>query len=346
MLTVILVVIAIGIVIFVHELGHFTLAKLFGVKIETFSLGFGPEWLGFTKQNTRYRVSVIPFGGYVKMSGENPFETENVKPGDFMFLSWWKRIIIAFCGPLMNFLFALGLFMILMYSTGVLYPTNSSKIGIVIKDMPAYTAGLQTGDKIESINNESTASWNDVLNAIEVKKAKTLKFVIKRNEKIISFDIKPVFNKEYSSYMVGIGPEVGLRKLSVFESFWHSIKYLFYMCVMFLKSIFLVITGKLKAEVMGPVGVVHSLGVAAKTGFVDFFNLLGIISINLAFVNLLPLPILDGGHIIVFTFEGIFKKSISKEILQVVYVGGVLFFVDTHDFCNQTGYCKNIFRLI
>jgi regulator of sigma E protease len=327
MLTILLIIVSIGIVIFVHEMGHFAVAKFFGVKVEKFSIGFGHEWFGFTKGETRYCVSIIPFGGYVKMAGESIFETDHTKEGDFLHLIWWKRLLVILFGPFMNFIFAILLFTVIVSSSGIMYTDKSPIIGDVMLNYPAYESGIRKGDIIYTVNGKTIDSWDNLVKIIDQEKGNKLGVQVLRSDKTLNFSVNPIYNKEMGKYVIGISANLISKKLNIFESFFYSIKYVFIMCILFLKSLFLIIFGKLKAEFMGPVGVVHSLGGALKAGYLEFFNLVGMISINLGFINLLPFPVLDGGYIAMFIFEAIYKKPISKNVLQFIYGAGIVVLV-------------------
>lgn len=327
MLTILFVILAIGVVIFVHELGHFIAARVFGVRVETFSIGFGPEWFGFSRGETRYRVSLIPFGGYIKMAGDNIFDADasHIKQGDFLLQQWWKRVVVVLAGPLMNVLFAVLVFFPVIHATGVMQPVGTAVVGSVLRDMPAARAGLIAGDEIVRINQKSVHTWDDVVDGLRAQEGTEKTVYFRRGTTAMMIRITPIYDKEQGAYIIGIGPQLQTKRLSYIESVWYSIQYVVLTMLFFLKAIVLMITGKLKPELMGPIGVAHSLGVAVQTGYSQFLHLLGLVSLNLGLINCMPLPILDGGHAMVYLWEGITRRPFSKKILHLLYAAGIVF---------------------
>jgi regulator of sigma E protease len=187
------VVIVLGIMIVVHEFGHFAAAKFFGVRVEVFSVGFGKRLLGFTRGETDYRISALPFGGYVKMSGENPMETHTGEPGEFMSHPRWQRFIIAIAGPFMNILFAVvlltGVFM--AHDEQPVYLNQPAVIGVVDKDSPAEKAGLQSGDRIIRYEGTENPTWEDVLSRVRISANFPVKVTVQRGNETLDKTVVP-----------------------------------------------------------------------------------------------------------------------------------------------------------
>ncbi|MFH1714620.1 MAG: RIP metalloprotease RseP [Elusimicrobiota bacterium] len=327
MITILLVAAALGIVIIIHELGHFMFAKLFGVKVEVFSLGFGPEWFGFTKNGTRYKVSLIPLGGYVKMAGEIPGDKKEYVKGDFLWLAWWKRILVAFVGPLMNVLGAVVIIFVIVFKSGLAVPLNDPVIGALVEGMPAQIAGIKSGDVIEEINGVKISSWEDLTKNINDKKNDPIHLKLIRQGEAKDLELTPIYNDKYKVYMIGIGPKIEIKNVSIFKSIVYSFQTVGYLVILFFKTIFLALAGKLEAQVMGPIGVAHTLTMAARSNILEFLNLLAMVSINLGLINILPLPLLDGGHIVLYLWEGIRGKAVSEKVMQYIQLIGLFLLI-------------------
>jgi regulator of sigma E protease len=328
-MTIIAAVIALGVLIFVHELGHFIAAKKSGVGVEKFSLGFGPKILGKKIGETEYLISAIPLGGYVKMVGEDPKEESAVKENSFNFQPLWKKFIIVFAGPAFNILFAVFLFILIYSFTGVTVISN--QVGHVVQDYPAAKAGLMKGDIITSIDNHKIKTWFDITQAIHKNPAKDLKFNIIRDSKETVIFIRPqlgkvknVFQEEIEVGLIGIGPAEPLKKHDPFLIIYSGFKKTWDIITLTLLAIVKLIQRVLPANTIGgPIMIFQIVGEQVKIGIFNenLYSFLAILSINLGILNLLPIPILDGGHIMFFIIEAIRRKPISiskKEIAQQV----------------------------
>lgn len=328
-MTIIAAVIALGVLIFVHELGHFLAAKQSGVGVEKFSLGFGPKILGKKIGETEYLLSAIPLGGYVKMVGEDPKEESAVKENSFNFQPLWKKFLIVFAGPAFNILFAVFLFILIYSVTGVTILSN--RIGQVVPGNPADKAGLEKGDIITSIDNQKTKTWADITKAIHQSPGKDLKFIILRDSKETVIFIRPrlgkvknVFQEELEVGLIGIGPAEPVKKHDPFLIIYSGFKKTWDFIVLTLLAIVKLIQRVLPANTIGgPIMIFQIVGEQVKIGIFNenLYSFLAILSINLGILNLLPIPILDGGHIMFFLVEAIRRKPISpnkKEIAQQV----------------------------
>lgn len=311
MLTAISFIFVFGMIVFAHELGHFTTAKLSGVKVLEFALGMGPSILKKQGKETLYSLRLFPIGGYVKMEGEDEASED---PRSFSSKKPLPRLIILAAGAIMNFILAYVLLVIIMFGMGA--PSNS--IGAIIEGYPAEASGLQADDKIISINNTEIKNWDQVIDSINGSNGQTLSIVILRDGQEMTFDIVPQA-REGGGYQVGIQTKF-VKQID--QAFINAGKQFGTFFTDIFKFFGQLGSGKVEGEVVGPVGLVSIIGEASKTGLMNLLFLAAYISINLGIVNLLPFPALDGGRIIFVLIELIKGKPINREKEGYVHLVG------------------------
>lgn len=323
----------ISLIVFVHEFGHYYVAKICGVKIEQFSIGFGKELFGFNdKSNTRWKFCAIPFGGYVKMFGDKDPDsvpdqtklqkfTEEEKRQSFYFQNVYKRIAIVLAGPIANFIFSIFLLALIFKINGV-----SSTLPIISDlhpDSPAMIANLRPGDKIVKINNKKITVFEDITRSVTLNGHKELKFTIERDNKIFNVNILPkmtqqkdIFGHEIDLPFIGIkSNEILKKEINLFNSFILAIDKTYELSSNILTALFYLITGqKDLSHLGGPIKIAQYSGNSMNMGFMMTIYFIAIISINLGVVNLLPIPTLDGGHLFFYIVEVIRGKSLSYKV--------------------------------
>ena len=352
--TVISFAIVLGLLIFVHEFGHFIWAKFFGVKVLKFSLGFGPKLFGKQYGETEYLISAFPLGGYVKMFGENPGELaeEKLSPGElkrsFATRPVWQRFIIVAGGPLFNLIFAVFLFFLIVFVAGMPHPVDTTTIGGVGQDTPAAEAGLQTGDTIVAIDGKETKQWDDVSLMIKDSGGREVVLTITRDDQTRDISVTPrmektrnIFGEEVGErYMIGIArsEEVTYEKVGFIRSLQAGISQTgswIYLTVMGLVKIIQKVVPA--SELGGPILIAQIAGERMEAGWVNFLYFMAVLSVNLGILNLLPIPILDGGHLVFFSVEAILRKPLNlrtMEIMQqigLVLLGTLMIFVFYND---------------
>lgn len=319
-------IILLGLIIFVHELGHFLSAKLMGVKVLKFSLGFGPKLISKRYGDTEYLISSIPFGGYVKMLGESSGEElqEEEKVFAFNYQPVWKRFIIVFLGPLFNLLFAIVIF-VFVFSYGI--PVLLPEVGDVLPQSPAERAGLMKGDTVVSIDSSQITQWDEMTNIIHNSPGRSLNLKIKRKSEIITLSVIP--EKKRIQDLFGQGKEVGLigikpsgktftKKSDFTESVTNSVSRTWEIAVLTVVSIVKLIQRVIPMNTIGgPILIIQMAGEQASLGILNFFIFMAIININLGVLNLLPIPILDGGHIFFLGIEAIRRKPLEERFITV-----------------------------
>lgn len=317
MLTAISAVFVFLMVILVHEFGHFAVAKIVGIKVNEFAIGMGPKLLQTRKGETEYTIRILPIGGYVKMEGE---DENSDNPRSFNNVSVFSRIGVLMAGAFMNFILAIIVLSIVSFGTGVATTTMEE----IVPDSPAQESGIRAGDTIISINGRQTKSWENIVNEINnssIDKEIDIEVIRQNKKQIIS--VNPV--EEDGRTIIGIIPQME-------KSFVSSIKGGFQKTGMFLMLMFDFIGMIFKGEVglsslSGPVGIIREVGVAANMGIYNLLYLLGFISVNLGFFNLLPIPALDGSRISFLLLELIRGKPIDPEKEGFVHFVGFILLI-------------------
>ncbi len=336
-LTIIATVIVLGVLIFVHELGHFIMAKKSKVGVLTFSLGFGPKIFGKKYGETQYQVSAVPLGGYVKMIGEEPGEK---LPPELMAKSFsnqpvGKRLGIVFAGPFFNFLFAVVAFAV-VFMVGM--PTLLPEVGEVKPDFPAFRAGLQKGDLITEVNGTPVKRWEDLAKMIhDSSREHPLDLQVKRDDKTFQTRVTPeittqknMFGDDVQVGLIGISPSGNsfIERFDPFTAVYRSVVQSWRVTELTVLSVAKIIEGKISAKTIGgPLLIAQLAGQQAKAGVLSLIVFMAVISINLVILNILPIPVLDGGHIFFFLIEGIVGKPVSLKIRERAQQIGVFIII-------------------
>lgn len=329
-------ILVLGVLIFVHELGHFLLAKAFGVKVLKFSLGFGNKLISRQWGETEYLISAFPLGGYVKMYGEH--QGEEVRPEDenrsFSSKTVWQRFGIVFGGPLFNLLFAVLLFFFMFVFAGLPEPVDSTRIGEVTAGSVAEQAGIKTGDFVRTINGNPTISWDQVSESIKDSRGQEVTLLLDRQGEELTVTAKPtmqkvknLFGEEVGErYMLGIvrSDEIQYKDATIGESFkaafvqtWN----LSYLTVMgIVKMIQRVIPA---SELGGPIRIAELAGQQMEAGWMNLLYFMALLSVNLGILNLLPVPVLDGGHLVFLSLEAVRRRPLSDRSMEISQKVGI-----------------------
>lgn len=352
MTTFVAFIIVLGVLIFVHELGHFLVAKLAGVRVLKFSLGFGPALLGKKWGETEYVLSAIPLGGFVKMYGENPDE-QDIPPEkrdiSFAHKPVWKRFLIVLAGPLFNIIFTFLLFFVVFLLVGVPIATDTTMVGKVVEDSPAASAGVREGDRILEMDGVQIDSWRDVYDTVGASEGRPVRFLLEREEKTLVLMVQPklqrmknIFGEEQeeSRYLVGIQQAdiIAYERKGLFSSlhdaFWQTWGYLSLTVTGFIKIIQQVVPA---SELGGPILIAQIAGKQLAAGWMNLVFFMGMLSVNLGILNLLPVPVLDGGHLVFLTLEAIRRKPLSEKAqimaqqVGLCLLGSLMIFVFYND---------------
>ena len=419
LIAVVSVVVVLGFMILIHEFGHYAAAKLLGVRVEVFSIGFGKRLLGFRRGETDYRIAAIPLGGYVKMSGENPMDERTGDPAEFLSHPRWHRFIIAIAGPMMNILLAIGLLTV-VYMVHYEYPAvfdQPAVIGWVLEDTPAAKAGIQAGDRIVRIEDIQNPTWEKVvpkealspnqplsltieragktfdltlvpepygpnqmgsagwlakepnfpvtslesempaakagiklgdeivsvdgqpvagleamIESLKRTKDKPLDITIRRDGQLKTFTVQPVLDhtKDDERYRIGISSiPTKVTTLPFAAAFEKSLQQNKEGSLLILELVKKMVQRKISMRsIEGPIGIGRAAGQAAsKKGWTPLMELTAMISLNLGIFNLLPIPILDGGVILLLFVESLMRRDISLHIKERIYQAAFVFLV-------------------
>lgn len=313
-----------SLLIIVHELGHFIMAKVNGIKVEEFAIGMGPKIFSVDGKETKYSIGIFPIGGYVKMLGEEDVSDDE---RSFSSKSPIRRISVIIAGAFMNLVLAMILFAIIISKFGYSLP----EVAGIAPDSPAYEAGMIVGDKLIKVNESTILTPDDVVVGINLAKDNPVKFLIDRNGEEKEIVVTPKIIKENGREIYAIGISKFYRNEN--PTFVESIKQGFKKCestvLQTFKSLKMMVTGKVnfKNDVGGPVTIIRMSGEAAKNGIWNLMNFVGIISINLAVFNMLPFPALDGGWTIILLIELITRRKVPDKIVGALnYVGIMILF--------------------
>ncbi len=344
-------ILVLGLLIFVHELGHFLFAKFFGVRVLKFSLGFGPKVVSKVWGETEYVISVLPLGGYVKMFGENPDE-QNVpdqeKQVAFAHKSVLQRFFIVLAGPFFNLIFPIVLFFFLFLAVGVPQQVDTTRVGMVTEDSPAWLAGIKAGDEILGINGQPTEKWMDVLNAVKESNGESITIRLERDGRPMELqlqpildDVKNVFGEVVEErYMVGIvkDNEIIYNKVGIAQAVKDALNQTWIFVSLTGQGFAKIIKGEIPAsELGGPILIAQLAGEQMREGWINLAYFIGILSVNLGILNLLPIPVLDGGHLVFLTVEAIRRKPLEEKAqiiaqqIGLAFLGTLMIFVFYND---------------
>ncbi|MGA2904411.1 MAG: RIP metalloprotease RseP [Candidatus Korobacteraceae bacterium] len=408
--------VVLGIMILVHEFGHYAAAKSFGVRVEVFSIGFGKRLTGFRRGDTDYRISALPLGGYVKMAGENPLESRSGAPDEFMSHPRWQRFVIAIAGPAMNILLAIALLtgVFMVHYEHPPYLDEPAVVGWVMDDSPAAKAGIEQGDRIVRIDGQENPTWADVILKVMINTKQPLSVAIQRGHDIvekqiqpvaegsdeygsvgclpdqpvivtqlesnmpaakaglqvgdeiisvngtpvrslysvvhylrksgdkplvvvasrkgqqINFNVTPVYDQGRKAYRLGFGSDpVQVDKLPFAKALDRSFEENKKFSLLMVELVHKMVERKVSIKQLdGPIGIARASGEAAREpGWTPLLGLMAMISLNLGIINLLPIPILDGGVILLLVVESLMRRDISLRIKERIYQTAFVFIV-------------------
>ena len=320
-----------GLLVLVHELGHFLLAKLVGIRVERFSIGFPPRLFGKKFGDTDYCISAVPLGGYVKLSGmiDESMEKESIKgePWEFTSKPVWARFLVIFAGPLFNILLAVVLYSGIIMSTGIsetVDPTYSV-VGAVGENTPAASVGLQEGDRITSINSQKVVMWEDLVQAVNSVGEREVSITWMRDGQEFTDTIQPKYNPLSEKAQIGIMAVTETKSVGFFKGIYYGGRMTIESIELIFKSFGLLFSGQVPAKdaLAGPIKIAEMTGRVDERGFIELLSFAAILSINLGLLNLFPIPVLDGGHIVLLGIEGVTRRPISNKIKMAVQQVGM-----------------------
>ena len=333
---------ALGPLVFIHEMGHYLVARWFGVGAETFSIGFGREITGWTdKRGTRWKVGWLPLGGYVKFIGDEhaasaPGDLSKLTPEErdrsFHHKPVWQRFLIVLAGPVSNFLLAIAIFMVFFASFGA--PSSPPVVGEVQAESAAALAQIQPGDRILSIAGRETPTFEELRSYVVLRPGETVTLRFEREQQVrdvrlrLGTDVeKDRFGQSYKRGLLGVTPAgVVFEPVPPLRLIPEATTYVVKLTRTMLDALWQIITGRRSVkELGGPLKIAQVAGQQATLGLVAFVSLVALLSINLGFINLLPVPMLDGGHLLFYGIEAVQRRPVSPEAQDWAFRGGLAF---------------------
>ena len=322
-----------------HEAGHFFFAKLFGVKVFEFGIGFGKRLFSITRGETTYSINLFPVLAFVRIAGEGESDEEKACSPEQLLVnkSTFQRFMIAFAGPMLNLICAVLLLSVLFSFSGM--PSGvSNEIGMINKNSPAEKAGLMIGDRLIAINGAKFSSMDKAIAYIHEYKGKSLELSILREKKTITISANPEYNAKLKVHLIGFSPKALYTKVNPLQAIGAAFTQTYVMVAATLQVVIMLFTGAVSiSDLAGPVGIAQITGKYAQTGLVSFVFFTAFISVNIGIINLLPLPALDGFSILFRLFEGIFRRKINSELENringygLVFLLGFMFLVTVND---------------
>jgi regulator of sigma E protease len=328
-----------AIVIFVHELGHFLVAKWCDVEVLTFSMGFGPTIFSRKYGETTYRLALVPFGGYVRMAGQDDAGEDAASDPSrgFSAKPLRQRAAIVAAGPLVNLVFAFVVMAAAYFFYGLLVPSNEARVGAIVPSSPAAEAGLQTGEIVASIDGRPVATWDDFATTVRDSEGKSLALVVRDDngaERSINVQPKEMPNQDEfgeevgRSFMIGIQRHFEHEEAGLFESISMAGQSTYRMSAMIFTMLARLFQGRVDAaDLGGPIMIAQEAGRLAETGIEPLLRFIALISVNLGILNILPVPVLDGGHLFFFLIEGLRGRPLSIRVREMAQQVGVLLLV-------------------
>lgn len=338
-------ILVLGVLVFVHEFGHYGMARLFGIRVETFSVGFGREILGLTDRNgTRWKIGWIPLGGYAKFAGDlneasqpDPAVAalpEAERAGLFQFRPLWQRAAVVAAGPAINFLFAILLFAGFFMTWGHQYTPPVA--GAVVAGGPAAAAGVQPGDRFLEVDGRHVERFEDMMRIVAMSPGEPMPVVVQRKGRELRLTLVPErveeadrFGNRYVKGRIGIrsgAPEVVQRAPG--SALVHAVDETVAITRLMAETLAQIVTGRRALdELGGPLKIAQFSGQSAAMGLAALVSFVALISINLGFVNLLPIPALDGGHLLLYAIEGIRRRPLEPRVQEWAFMTGFVFII-------------------
>lgn len=323
-MSILIAIFAVGLLIALHEVGHFVLARQMGMKVTRFSVGFFKTLWSWRspKSGTTYQIGALPLGGFVQIAGMNPFE-EGVEsdPDAYLNKPVWRRALVLLAGPVANLLIAWTLLFLLYATMGNPQYVDQAGVGIVVPGSPAAKAGLEPGDQILSVNGEKVVTWEDLTSRLRKHPGETVQLAVKRGETSFLVDVTPELSNGVGK--IGIGQPSVVVTLPVHSAAVGAAVKCYQVVAGSLTSLAQMITGKAaEVEAVGPVGIVKMAATTLDSGFKEFLALVSYLSLMLFVFNLLPLPALDGGRGMFLVWEAVTRRRVSPKVDVIVNSAG------------------------
>lgn len=339
-ITLISAIFVFGLLVLFHEFGHFLTAKLTGMRVDEFAIGFGPKIFSKKYGETKYSLRAIPLGGFNDIAGMDASDNPAGERG-FCEKPVFSRMVVILAGSAMNFVLPVILFFGIYATVGVGKPSPEPVIGGIMQGMSAESAGLQVGDKILQINGKNVKTWSEMLKDIKaLEPEKNVSLVYERNSQVEEISMVAKFDPKYKRVMFGIQSQTIYEEKTLGEAFTAATQHTKEIFVMMLNGLAEIFKSPSEAELSGPIGIAQMAGQAAETGIIPLLNFAALLSLNLGIINLLPVPALDGGHFVGLAIEAVRGKPMGAKALMYTQRAGIAFlllltlYATTNDLIN------------
>jgi regulator of sigma E protease len=340
-----------GPLVFIHELGHYSVARWCGVRVDVFSIGFGRELVGWhDKHGTRWKICLLPLGGYVKFFGDmnaasqpdTQLDTQAKHYSDaersvaFPFKPLWQRALVVLAGPVANFLFAIGIFTILFVSFGV--QETAPIVGQVVPNSAAAQAGFQAGDIVVSADGQRIKRFERLVRLTAINPGRPMEIVVKRAGVERSIRVTPRLVEEVDRFgnkskrgLLGLsfaGVQSRVYEVNIFQALFHAVGECIELVRLMADTLWQIVSGvRSVSDMGGPLKIAQMSGQTATLGVFGVVSFMALISLNLGFVNLLPIPMLDGGHLLLYAAEGVRGQPVSQKVQEYAFLAGFAFVI-------------------
>lgn len=343
MVTVISALVVFGVLVLVHELGHFVMAKQTGMFVKEFAIGFGPKIISKKIGETVYSIRCVPLGGFNDIAGMDPGDDEAGERSYFR-KPILHRMVVIVAGAAMNLILPIFLFWGMIYFNGVASPSPEPVLGEVIANTPAAKAGLQNGDRIVKMDDKSITSWQEFTTAVKDSAGHSYKVIFERNGQQQETVLTPEYNEQAKRAMVGVRSDVITEKVGFVDAFSMALNRNLFIIKKMVSGIGDIISGEAAGDVSGPIGVIQMTGEMAEAGMLPLINFAALLSLNLGIVNLLPIPALDGGHFIVLMLEAVRGKPLGEKALGYIQMVGIACLVTIMLFATKNDVVRIFFK--
>lgn len=319
------VLLTFGVVIFLHEFGHFILCRLLRVRVERFAFGFGPELAGLTHNGTRFSLCAFPLGGFVKPAGDN-LEDSTGQEDEYFSKSWGQRLLIVAAGPCMNYLLAFLLFFAVVWARGVPEPSQEPVLGELAAAFPAEQAGLRASDRIVKVAGTDVGAWPQMAALIHRYPNQPIEIEFLRDgSSPRKATLTPRLDASSGRGLIGIMPRMEYRPVGPLYAAKEGVRQCYAWTAFTIRTLSTKIYKRERPDVAGPVGIVQMVSRAAHSSVEDLVFLIGLISVAVGFFNLLPVPLLDGGHAALYIWEGLTRRKLTLRAMTVANSVGMAF---------------------
>ena len=321
-LTIAAAIFVFGLLVLVHELGHFATAKFTGMRVDEFAIGFGPKLISFTYGETVYSLRAVPLGGFNDIAGMDPADNDAGERG-YCSKPVGSRMIVILAGSVMNFILPVVLFFGIFFFAGVSTPNPEPVLGTILADKPAAEAGLHEGDRVISLDGKAIGSWSAFVDGVKDNTGAPVTVVVERGNQTLTMVMTPAYDNSAKKAMVGVMSSVQTRYPGIVESAQLAVQKTVGIIVMMLSALYKILLELSGAELAGPLGVAQMAGEVAQMGFVPLLNFAAFLSLNLGIVNLFPIPALDGGHFAGLCVEAVRGKPMGPKAMEYMQKVGI-----------------------